>query len=359
MELTWLNGQKYNLIEYLRRPLASAPEIYMHRCLELAVRGQGRVAPNPLVGCVLVHNNEIISEGWHQKFGENHAERNAILAIENDPRLAECTLYVNLEPCSHHGKTPPCADLIVSSGIKKVVVGSPDPHEKVNGQGIAKLRAAGIEVIENILQKECDVLNHKFIYFHQNKKPWVILKWAESADGFMAPENKIQTQISGESARVLLHKWRSEEMAIAVGAGTVEFDKPRLDVRYWQGKNPMRFVLDGKLRNHYPYDDSPITVFNYSKNEQKELAQFVQIPENDSIPFVLDYLFTKNILSIMIEGGAETLQSFIDSDNFNEIRIIKSKNVRLEHGPKAPAIDIPMVHSEELENDIIYYYHKV
>lgn len=331
----------------------------MHRCLELAKRGQGQVAPNPLVGCVLVLENAIISEGWHQKFGENHAERNAILAIENDPRLHHCTLYVNLEPCSHHGKTPPCADLIISSGIKKVVVGSPDPHEKVNGQGIAKLRAAGVEVIENVLQKECDLLNHKFIYFHQNKKPWVILKWAESADGFIAPENKIQTQISGDSARILLHKWRSEEMAIAVGAGTVEYDKPMLDVRFWQGKNPQRFVLDGKLRNAYPYDESPITVFNYTKNEQTGLVQFVQIPENNSIHFMLDYLFTQNILSILIEGGVETLQSFIDSNNFNEIRVIKSKNVQLEKGLKAPDINIPQIHSEELENDIIYYYNKI
>jgi len=314
--------------------------VFMERCLELAKRGAGRVAPNPMVGCVIVHENKIISEGWHENFGENHAERNAILKIQNDPRLKESTLYVNLEPCAHHGKTPPCAALIVSSGIKKVVIGSADPFEKVNGKGVKLLRNAGVEVLEHFLQKACDILNAKFILFHTNKRPYIILKWAQTADGFMAPFSKIKTQISGEEASILLHKWRSEEQAILIGANTVMHDKPALNLRHWQGKNPQRFVLDGNLSNTYPFDEAEISVFNFTKNEITENVKYIQIDKNNSLVEVLKYLYENNILSILLEGGAQVLNAFIVANLYDEIRIIESKSVYFETGigaPKRPA----------------------
>lgn len=331
----------------------------MQRCLELAQRGMGMVAPNPMVGCVIVYQNEIISEGWHEQFGENHAERNAILALNDDSRLQKSTLYVNLEPCAHHGKTPPCSNLIVESGIRTVVIGSEDPFEKVNGKGIEILKKAGIEVIENILQKECDLLNKRFLFFHKNKSPYIILKWAETKDGFMAPNIKIKQQISGEQSRILLHKWRSEESAILVGANTIEIDKPMLDVRYWQGKNPIRLAMDGNLKNKYPYDELPMVVFNYSKDYVDYNITFVKIPEINNLNYIRDYLYSNNIISVMIEGGSHILQQFIDANAWNEIRIIKSKTVLFEEGLQAPVYKAISANCLELNGDIITTYYNL
>src|ERR1019366_6213146 len=224
-------------------------EQYMKRCLDLAIKGLGHVAPNPLVGCVIVDEGKIIGEGYHQKFGEAHAEVNAVNAVpdELNHRLPHSTLYVNLEPCSHFGKTPPCADMIVSHKIKRVVIGSFDPNLQVNGQGIQKLKDAGIEVSTGVLEEESDFLNRRFMTFHRQHRPYIILKWAKSVDDFMAPDESKQVWLTGDESKKLVHQWRSEEQAILVGKRTVEIDDPQLTVRLVKGKNPVRLVIDRTL----------------------------------------------------------------------------------------------------------------
>lgn len=325
-------------------------EYRMSICLELAKRGSGYTAPNPLVGCVIVHNNEIIAEGWHHGYGLPHAEVDAISKIRDAGVLRNSTLYVNLEPCSHWGKTPPCADLIIEKQIPRVVIGSRDPHSAVDGKGIEKLKNAGIEVISGILEKECNELNRRFFTFHQKRRPYIILKWAETADGFTAPENGQRKQISGHAARILLHKWRGEEQAILTGSRTAMIDKPRLDTRYNPGKNPLKLVIDPAVKA----DIMPGSVVYGNRNEVSANHEIVLLPDINSIAFIMDDLYRRNIISVLIEGGTDTLQRFIDHGIFDEIRIIKSKKIQFESGGKAPQIQLLNPQITELPEDLIY-----
>ncbi|MCX6291742.1 MAG: bifunctional diaminohydroxyphosphoribosylaminopyrimidine deaminase/5-amino-6-(5-phosphoribosylamino)uracil reductase RibD [Bacteroidetes bacterium] len=327
-------------------------EVYMQRCLELASNGLGKVAPNPMVGALIVHEGNIIGEGFHQQYGKAHAEVNAIMdAVSNhgEDILKHTILYVNLEPCVHFGKTPPCTDLIISQKIPKVVIGTIDPFAKINGAGIAKLENAGVEVIKNVAEKNCLELNKRFFTFHSKQRPYIILKFAVSADGFIAPEkmNAENKWISNELSRQLVHKWRSEEQAIMVGTNTVRIDNPSLTVRNWPGKNPLRITIDRELKldsAFHLFDNSaPTLVFNNVKNEVKKNIEWVKIDfQKPVLQQVLDSLYGKNIQSVLIEGGAQLLQSFISENLWDEARIFTGHQT-FGSGIKAPVIHGTMI----------------
>lgn len=322
-------------------------EKYIKRCIQLAQNGLGTTYPNPMVGSVIVYENQIIGEGWHKKAGEPHAEVNAVNSVKDKALLKKATIYVSLEPCSHFGKTPPCCDLIIANGIPNVVVGIVDPNEKVAGKGIKKLIEAGINVTVGVLEDECNELNKRFFTFHQKKRPYIILKWAESQDGFLAPE-KIFNQdrkpvwITNQYSRQMVHKWRTEEQAILVGTQTVIDDNPKLNARDWSGNNPVRVVIDqnGRIdKSSFIFDETVKTIV-FSKDQQTstENTQFENIDfESNIIPQILDVLYTNQIQSIIIEGGRQTLQSFIDENLWDEARIFIGKS-RFESGTKAPVI---------------------
>jgi len=321
-------------------------EIYMRRCLELAQLGLGNVSPNPMVGAVIVHDNKIIGEGYHQKYGEAHAEVNAVNQVINNfsnyaELLRESTIYVSLEPCAHYGKTPPCADLIIKHQIPKVVVGCRDPFEQVNGKGIEKLKAAGAEVISGILEEECKWLNRRFFTRVQKHRPYIILKWAQTADGFFAPTNCTQLWITGLESRKLVHQWRGEEDAILVGTNTVAVDNPQLNVRYGKGKLPKRIVIDRTLklsRDLNVFDQSVETlVFNEIKTEFDGKIKYIALEDFERfVPqYILYQLYLQDIQSVIIEGGAKTLNSFIDAGLWDEARIFTGETV-LNNGIKAP-----------------------
>ena len=318
---------------------------YMWRCIELAENGLGRVAPNPMVGCVIVNAGRIIGEGYHQKFGGPHAEVNAINAVKNKVLLEESTLFVNLEPCAHFGKTPPCADLIIASKIPKVVVAQRDPNPKVAGRGIERMKSAGINVTEGIYESEAAFLNRRFLTHQKEKRPYIILKWAQSADGFMdrdrhEPNDPKINWISHPSTKKLVHLWRSQEPAILVGRNTIVNDNPKLDTREVEGTSPMRVVLSssGKIpKNSNVLSDGKKTVILNSKILQKiDYVDWVKI-EGDFIRNALKYLSEIDISSILVEGGAQTLNTFISQNLWDEARIIQSAN-RIGSGLKAPVI---------------------
>jgi len=307
-------------------------EKYMHRCLQLAKNGLGRVAPNPMVGSVIVHNGKIIGEGYHQKFGENHAEVNAIQSVKNRELLKESTIFVSLEPCSHQGKTPPCADLIVAHKIPKVVIAMRDPNPKVSGRGIDKLREAGIAVTEGICEKEAAFLNRRFIT-HQNKnRPYIILKWAQSEDGFMDrirsenSERKINW-ISHPATKKLVHQWRSEEQAILVGRNTIANDNPKLDTREVDGSSPLRVVLSlsGNLpaNSRVITDGNPTLIFNQTIGKVEGAAKWIKL-DDDFLSGVMAHLSERGISSVLVEGGSQTLHSFLNANLWDEARIIQS-----------------------------------
>jgi diaminohydroxyphosphoribosylaminopyrimidine deaminase / 5-amino-6-(5-phosphoribosylamino)uracil reductase len=320
-------------------------EIFMKRCLTLAKMGAGRVLSNPMVGSVIIHKNQVVSEGYHESFGGPHAEPNAINSLKNKELLKECTLYVNLEPCAHFGKTPPCVDLIIASQIPKVIIGTKDPNPLVSGKGIDILQKAGINVKTGILQKECEWLNRRFFTFHGEKRTYVVLKWAQSTDGFVDIIRKPETPvgphwITNEPARQLVHKWRSMEMAIMTGTNTVLFDNPRLDVREWPGKNPVRVILDRSLRlpeKSFVFDQSvPTIVFTEKEKKPEENLAFFNIKFNEKTPVnILEVLYKKGIQSVFVEGGAGLLQSFINLDLWDEARIFYGKN-EFKKGIPAP-----------------------
>ena len=328
-------------------------EQFISRCFDLARQGFGHVAPNPMVGAVLVHDGKIIGEGFHHQYGKAHAEVNAIADAEKSfPELVSAsTLFVNLEPCSHFGKTPPCAELIIQKGIKKVVLSNTDPNPLVAGNGIKKLREAGIEVIENVLRDDGKKLNRRFFTFHEKKRPYIILKWAQTADGFIAPSTKEKIQISNEQSQELVHKWRSEEQAILVGRETALTDNPQLNVRLWQGRNPLRLVIDSKLSlpgNLKLFDKKfPTIVFNSIKNSEDGNLRYVKLDFKKYIlNQLLSHLNSKNIQSVIVEGGAFTLQKFIDENLWDEARIFTSpKNI----SAGVPAPKIPYSHSEKMK----------
>ncbi|MFK8038014.1 MAG: bifunctional diaminohydroxyphosphoribosylaminopyrimidine deaminase/5-amino-6-(5-phosphoribosylamino)uracil reductase RibD [Crocinitomicaceae bacterium] len=324
-------------------------EKYMSRCLQLAKLGKGSVSPNPLVGSVIVYKGRIIGEGYHQTFGKAHAEVNAINSVNDQDTkfLKSSTIYVNLEPCAHFGKTPPCADLIVEKGFKTVVVGCIDPYAEVAGKGIKKLRDAGIEVILNVLNMECLDLNRRFFKFHQTKKPYVILKWAQSNDGFMDIDRSDSTKgifwISQPDTKSLVHKWRSEEDGILVGRKTIEVDNPILSCRNYTGLNPTRIIIDpdGKLlpqKYKISQDNIRTIIFNQKENKVESNVNWIKVnPFN--LDDILTQIYRQNIQSVIVEGGKKTLESFIDQNYWDEIRIITGVS-NIEKGKKAPQIAI-------------------
>lgn len=321
-------------------------EHYIKRCIELAKNGFGTTYPNPMVGSVIVHDGKIIGEGWHRIAGEAHAEVKAIESVKNKSLLAEATIYVSLEPCNHFGKTPPCCDLILKNKIRNVVIGTMDSHEKVAGSGIEKLKHSGCNVTVGFLEKECQELNKRFFTFHNKKRPYIILKWAESQDGFIAPlsrEKQNPVWLSNEYSRQLVHKWRSEEQAILVGTTTVLDDNPRLDVRDWRGQNPTRIVLDksGKIDNSYHVMDKKMTTIVITERENFVLSEHL-INENTIFDYQLAericaILYKHNIQSVIIEGGTKTLETFIKAAIWDEARIFSSPMI-LKEGVQAPKI---------------------
>jgi diaminohydroxyphosphoribosylaminopyrimidine deaminase/5-amino-6-(5-phosphoribosylamino)uracil reductase len=303
-------------------------ELFMQRSIELAQLGIGYVSPNPRVGCLVVHDNKIIGEGWHQKFGEAHAEVNAINSVKDHSLLKDSTVYVTLEPCSHTGKTPPCADLLIKHRVKKVVIANTDTNPLVAGHGIKKLKDAGIEIVSGVLEKEGRELNKRFFTFMEKKRPYIILKWAQTADGFIAQKNFESKWITNELSRQLVHRWRSEEDAVLVGTRTASHDNPALTVRDWTGRNPTRIVIDRFLRLNntlHLFDKKQKTIrYNVLKREEHKNLQLVRVDENNFLNELIHDLYKQGIQSVIIEGGAQTLQLFVDENLWDEARVFTS-----------------------------------
>ena len=317
-------------------------EFFIQKCLELASKGKGNVSPNPMVGCVIVYNNEIIGEGYHEKYGFSHAEVNAIASVRDKCLLKKSTLYVNLEPCAHFGKTPPCSSHIIEHKIPKVIIGCLDTFPKVSGKGIEKLQNAGLEVVLGVLEKESRELNTRFFTFQEKKRPYIILKWAESKDGFIAPHNQSEPfWMTSSESKKLVHKLRAEEDAILVGRITAEKDNPSLTVREVKGNHPIRIVIDKDLKLSKELkifnNEARTIVFNEVKTDSKSNINYITINFNQLIKNILTELYKQNIQSVIIEGGAITLQSFIDVNMWDEARIFTTKE-NLIHGLRAPKI---------------------
>lgn len=343
-------------------------EKYISRCIQLAENALGATYPNPMVGSVLVYDDQIIGEGWHHKAGEPHAEVNAIRSVRDESLLKKATIYVSLEPCSHYGKTPPCSDLIIASGIKKVVIGTVDTFAKVSGNGIKKLIDAGCEVRVGILEKACKDLNKRFFTFHEKKRPYIILKWAQTQDGFLAPNTRNERKpvwITNSVSNQLVHKWRSEEQAILVGTNTAVEDDPKLTTRLWTGNNPCRVVIDQHLRvpkNSALFDGNVKTIFicgkspeSSVKRDQKNLI-FDEIDFKKNIPTqICEVLYRHEIQSVIIEGGAKTLQTFIDEDLWDEARVFTG-NIQFGKGTKSPGITGNLVEEKTTTLDNLKIY---
>ncbi len=324
-----------------------------------------------MVGSVVVHNNKIIGEGWHQKAGQAHAEVNAINAVENQNLLKDATIYVSLEPCSHFGKTPPCSDLIIAKNIKKVVIGTVDPFSEVSGRGIKKLLEAGCEVLVGILEKECQNLNKRFFTFHIKKRPYIILKWAQSEDGFIAPvlrkpEDRKPVWITNKYSSQLVHKWRSEEQAIMVGTNTAVADDPKLNTRTWTGKDPVRMVIDQNLRipeDSALFDKSIKTIVICGENnlQEKNKMQHENLIFKTAdfslklAPQVCKILHEQDLNSVIIEGGSQTLQTFIDENLWDEARVFTGA-VQFEKGVKAPQFSGIITSEEMIASDTLKIY---
>jgi diaminohydroxyphosphoribosylaminopyrimidine deaminase / 5-amino-6-(5-phosphoribosylamino)uracil reductase len=305
---------------------------YIQRCIDLALLGSAYVSPNPMVGSVIVCDHKIIGEGYHRAYGQVHAEVNAINQVfENHENARELlkrsTIYVNLEPCSHFGKTPPCADLIISNEIPRVVIGCRDPFDQINGKGIEKLRNAGIEVLEGIMTEECIDINKRFFTRIQKQRPYIILKWAQTKDGFFAPSDGSQKWISSQNAKQLVHRWRTEEDAVLIGKNTALADNPQLNSREWPGKDPIRIVIDRRLelpRDLNVFDQSQDTIiFNEQKTDLVDRIKYLELEDFDNLlPQLIAYqLYLMDIQSLIVEGGAETLNMFIMAGLWDEARV--------------------------------------
>ena len=313
--------------------------VFMERCITLAQKGLGYTYPNPMVGCVIVNEGKIIAEGWHKKAGKNHAEREAILKVKDRSLLLDSTLYVNLEPCDHHGKTPPCTNIIIENKIPRVVIGCLDQNKKVLGEGHRKLEENGCKVTFGILESECQKLNRRFFTFHQKKRPYVILKWAESTDGFIAPKQPyMDFWLTNSLSKQRVHQWRSQEQSIMIGVHTALIDNPQLSTRLWTGNNPLPIIIDPhqkftkSVRDLKLKKDKFLSIKNrkFKKNDRQFLI---------SAKDILNQLYERDLQSVIVEGGAKTLQHFIDADLFDEARIFRS-NEKLNGGLLAPKIDI-------------------
>ena len=334
-------------------------EIYMQRALQLAALGKFSTAPNPLVGAVIIHEGKIIGEGYHRKCGEAHAEVHAINSVSNISLLPESTIYVTLEPCSHFGKTPPCADLIVKHNFKRVVICNTDPFEKVAGGGIKKLKEAGIAVESGCLENYGRHLNRRFFCFHEKKRPFTILKWAESKDGFIGKKDR-QIWLTNDLSKQLAHLWRAEEAAILVGKNTAILDNPELTVRETAGNNPVRFLIDKQLavpNNAKIYNNKSNTiVLNCIETKQQKHVNFIKIDFEKSVAEQLGKIcFDQNISSIIIEGGANTLQQFIASNLWDEARVFSTKK-ELKKGVKKPLFEGKIERRETLGSDTLKIY---
>lgn len=311
-------------------------EKFMQRCLQLAALGLGKTSPNPMVGAVIVHDNEIIGEGFHHVCGQAHAEINAINSVKNKDLLKESTLYVNLEPCSHFGKTPPCADAIIAHRIPKVVIGTVDYHDKVNGSGIEKLKNANVEVVTNVCKSECEELNKRFFTFHQKRRPYIILKWAQTLNGFMDIDRNVSEEpywITNDSLKVITHKWRSEEDAIVIGYNTFKNDKPQLTTREYTGKNPKRYIM--------------------LRGVEKAIPENFSVLPDDAI-LAVNSLYNSGVQSVIIEGGRKTLDKFIENDLWDEARILVG-NVAWNSGLKAPNIPATPQNIINIDDNKLYY----
>lgn len=336
----------------------------MHRCLQLAKMGTGNVAPNPMVGAVLVYENEIIGEGYHQQYGQAHAEVNCINNVSeaNQSVIEKSTLYVSLEPCAHFGKTPPCADLIIKNKIPNVVIACRDSYEEVDGKGIQKLQQAGVNVIVGILEKEALELNKRFFTFHRKQRPYIILKWAQSKDAKIARHDFSALKISNDITNRMVHKWRSEEAAILVGTNTALHDNPSLTTRLWKGNNPVRLVLDLQLKlplSLHLFDGSVKTiVFNQVKHEEENGVTFYKLSSGeDIISGLLNALYRLKIQSVLVEGGARLLQSFIDQNYWDEARVITNEQLIIESGINAPELkESNLVSINKATGDQVAFY---
>jgi diaminohydroxyphosphoribosylaminopyrimidine deaminase/5-amino-6-(5-phosphoribosylamino)uracil reductase len=331
---------------------------FMQRCLTLARKGLGYTYPNPMVGAVVVRDGKIIGEGWHKKAGTPHAEVHALKGL-SDEILASATLYVNLEPCAHFGKTPPCCDLIISKGIKKVVVGAKDPNPKVAGKGIDTMQKAGIEVLVGVFEKESMELNKRFYCFHTKNRPYIILKWAQSADGFIAPENDKKGEvrwISDPFSQQLAHQWRAEEHAILVGRNTVTQDNPLLTTRKWKGNNPIRLVIDPKVKIDPEAaifnDAAPTVVFNTEKSESLKNVDWKKVDAKNMLNDIKATTKQNNIQSILVEGGEKTVSHFLEKNLWDECRIITSPE-RIKMGISAPKIPNGKCFEKQLVRDYL------
>lgn len=305
-------------------------ELWIRRCLQLAAGGSFTASPNPLVGAVVVHDGQIIGEGWHHRAGEAHAEVNALARVRDESLLAQSTLYVNLEPCAHHGRTPPCADLIIAKKIPRVVVGSRDPFSAVNGKGLERLRQAGVEVTCPVLEGDCEMLNRRFFTFHRMQRPYIILKWAQTADGFLAPPHSKKRQvhwISHPDTASLTHRWRAREDAILIGAETLRQDNPALTLRHAEGRPPQRILLSRQgqwpANSQLLQGDPPAWIFSESKPTHPGNAHWWPLKEkNNALEQVLHTAYEKDLQSILVEGGRQVLEQFIEAGLWDEARVI-------------------------------------
>lgn len=345
----------------LYRLCMTTDQQYMQRCINLALKGAGYVSPNPMVGAVLVYNNRIIGEGWHQQYGKAHAEVNCIASVAEADRylIPQSTIYVSLEPCAHHGKTPPCADLIIANKIPKVVIGCSDSYMEVSGKGIAKLKDAGIEVVLGILEDECRWLNKRFFCRQEKNRPYIILKWVESSNGYIAPPMGNRVMLSNTYSQKWVHKMRSEEDAILVGFQTALLDNPKLSNRYGKGKDPVRIIIDLEAslpKELHIFDHSqPTIIFNLEEEKEDNNLRYVMLDEDEDLATQLLQKL-KDINSIIIEGGSKTLQMFINTGLWDEAFIIKT-NVMINSG-----IEVPKIHTANFmnnfnfENDLVIHY---
>lgn len=340
-------------------------EQYVKLCLKLAVKGSGNVAPNPMVGSVIVADGKIISTGYHEQYGGAHAEVNAINSVSDKELLKKATLYVNLEPCAHFGKTPPCVDLIIKYKIPRVVIGCIDTFSKVNGKGIKKIQKAGIDLKVGVLEKECKELNKTFFTYHEQKRPYIILKWAETADGFIDAkrtfgDGKRPLQISGPQAKILAHKLRSQTQAIMVGTNTALLDNPRLTTRAVKGRNPIRVTIDKDLKipKHFNLLDEsvPTIIFTAKSADSKHNLEFIKTNfKKNILPQILKELHKREIQSVLVEGGAQLLESFIKNDFWDEILMFKA-NKKIKSGVKAPKINFIRAKTQKVGKDSLHTY---
>ena len=336
-------------------------EYFIEKCISLARKGILNVSPNPMVGCIIVYDGEIVGEGYHKEYGKNHAEVNAINSVKDKSVLKNSILYVNLEPCCHHGKTPPCTDIIIKYNIPKVVIGCIDTFTKVSGQGIKKLKNNSVEVIYGVLEKDCIELNKRFFCYHIKKRPYIILKWAKSKDNFIAPINQEKSfWMTSDESKKLVHSWRAEEDAILVGRKTVVADNPSLTVRECEGKNPIRIVIDKELslneKSNVFDDQSETIVFNNIKTNIIDKRTYLKADFNNLNQDILKQLYNRDILSLIIEGGAFTINSFIENGLYDEIRVFTTNKV-LENGIKSP--NIPEIKNSKkitINNDKLEIY---